>query len=52
MDFKLIFGFLEKLRSNNDREWMKENNELYQTAKYEFENFIDIMINVLINLKL
>ena len=44
MDFKKIEEFLIELRFNNNRNWFKENNEKYQNAKNEFENFIQILI--------
>ena len=44
MDLKIIFEFLIDLRFNNNRNWFKENNDRYQKAKLEFEQFIDLLI--------
>jgi uncharacterized protein (TIGR02453 family) len=44
MDLKKILDFLKDLQNNNNRDWFKENNERYQTAKSEFAVFIDSFI--------
>ncbi|HVN59567.1 MAG TPA: DUF2461 domain-containing protein [Bacteroidales bacterium] len=36
--------FLKKLKKNNDREWFNRNRKLYDSAKSEFEKFIDGII--------
>lgn len=36
--------FLRDLSKNNNRDWFHENNERYQIAKKEFEQFINIVI--------
>ncbi len=36
--------FLRELQANNNREWFQENKPRYETAKTEFENFIDALI--------
>jgi len=44
MDLKIILEFLIDLKFNNNRVWFKENNERYQKAKLEFEQFIETLI--------
>ena len=44
MNLKLIIEFLIDLQFNNNRNWFKKNNERYQNAKTEFEQFIDGLI--------
>jgi uncharacterized protein (TIGR02453 family) len=39
-----ILQFLRDLSKNNNRDWFHENNESYQIAKKEFEQFIAIVI--------
>lgn len=36
--------FLEKIRKNNDREWFARNRNLYESAKTEFETFVQELI--------
>jgi len=44
MNLKMIYNFLSELRINNNRDWFKEKNSLYQDAKLEFETFIEDII--------
>lgn len=44
MDFKQIFDFLIEIKFNNNRNWFKENNESYQNAKSNFEEFINLLL--------
>lgn len=44
MDLKKIFEFLIDLKFNNNRTWFKENNDRYQNAKLEFEQFIELLL--------
>jgi len=39
-----MLQFLRDLSKNNNREWFHENNERYQIAKKEFEQFITLVI--------
>ncbi|MGE0088011.1 MAG: DUF2461 domain-containing protein [Bacteroidales bacterium] len=39
-----ILHFLRDLCKNNNREWFHQNNERYQKAKKEFEQFITLVI--------
>lgn len=41
---KKTFTFLKELKNNNNREWFLENKPRYETAKKEFEVFIDALI--------
>ena len=41
---KTIIDFLSQLEKNNDRDWFKANKGLYQTAKSDFEEFINKLI--------
>jgi uncharacterized protein (TIGR02453 family) len=50
MNLKIVFQFLSNLRSNNNREWFKKNNDKYQNAKVEFADFIDALIPPLVDL--
>ena len=45
MNTKLILDFLKELEKNNSLEWMKSNKEKYETAKTEFENLIQLLID-------
>ncbi|TXC78625.1 DUF2461 domain-containing protein [Luteibaculum oceani] len=38
---KETFSFLKDLEANNNREWFAENKPRYESAKEEFEQFID-----------
>ncbi|MDR2864950.1 MAG: DUF2461 family protein, partial [Spirochaetaceae bacterium] len=40
MDTKLILNFLNELNENNSLQWMKNNKQKYEQAKYEFENIL------------
>ena len=40
----IVLSFLEKLQLNNNREWFHSNKSLYDEAKKEFEDFIDLLI--------
>ena len=44
MNTKLIFSFLEELEKNNNRDWFHANKPLYESAKKEFEDFINQLI--------
>lgn len=44
MELKKIFEFLIDLKFNNNRTWFKENNDRYQNAKLEFEQFIELLL--------
>ncbi len=44
MNSKIIFGFLNDLQKNNNRDWFKANEIRYQLAKNEFEDFIEEVI--------
>jgi uncharacterized protein (TIGR02453 family) len=44
MDLKTTFEFLIDLKFNNNRIWFKENNDKYQKAKLEFEQFIETLL--------
>jgi len=41
---KTIIDFLSQLEKNNNREWFNANKPLYQTAKSDFEIFINNLI--------
>lgn len=41
---KTILSFLTELKQNNNREWFQENKSLYEEAKSEFDEFINILI--------
>ncbi len=38
------FEFLNKLKKNNSKEWFDKNRTLYETAKTDFQKFIDELI--------
>ena len=40
----IVLSFLEQLQLNNSREWFHSNKSLYDEAKKEFEDFIDLLI--------
>lgn len=40
----LTLGFLKDLRKHNDREWFQDNKSRYESAKKDFEQFIDALI--------
>jgi uncharacterized protein (TIGR02453 family) len=44
MNLQQPLEFLMHLQVNNDRNWFKENEKLYQNAKTLFENYIDTLI--------
>lgn len=44
MDAKAIFEFLVDLKFNNNRNWFQQNNDRYQSARTEFEQFVDALI--------
>lgn len=44
MNTKLIFSFLEELENNNNREWFHANKSCYESAKKEFEDFLNQLI--------
>ncbi|MCW3788776.1 DUF2461 domain-containing protein [Plebeiibacterium sediminum] len=39
-----IFDFLKELTVNNNKEWFNDNKSKYQTAKDDFESYIDQLI--------
>jgi len=41
---KSTLSFLKDLAANNNREWFTENKARYETAKADFEKFIDALI--------
>lgn len=45
---KSTFQFLTDLRANNNREWFTENKKRYETAKAEFEAFVDALIGKIV----
>jgi len=42
---KNILNFLNSLKRNNNREWFHKNKALYDSAKKEFEIFVNLLIN-------
>ncbi len=43
---KIVLDFLAQLRQNNDREWFAEHKADYETAKLNFEAFVeDVIMN-------
>jgi uncharacterized protein (TIGR02453 family) len=44
MNLQNTSKFLISLQHNNNREWFKANEKLYQTAKKEFETLIELLI--------
>lgn len=44
---KSTFSFLKELKQNNNRDWFQENKPRYETAKNEFELFVDQLIGEL-----
>jgi len=41
---KTTLDFISGLQKNNDREWFNNNRKLYETAKMNFESFIQALI--------
>lgn len=41
---KNVFEFLIELKVNNNRNWFKENDKLYRSAKAEFDTFVNDLI--------
>ncbi len=41
---KTILDFLIQLKDNNNREWFADNKKLYEDAKVEFEEFVNMLI--------
>lgn len=41
---KSVLEFLSELKENNNREWFKKNKDKYETAKKDFQLFIDLCI--------
>lgn len=39
-----VLRFLNKIKSNNNKEWFEKNKNAYLTAKEEFENFVSELI--------
>ena len=44
MDTKSVLSFLKLLKLNNNREWFEKNRTKYESAKQEFEDFINELI--------
>jgi len=44
MNLQIAMDFLFQLRENNNRLWFTENKNLYNEAKSEFEEFVNILI--------
>jgi len=47
MDLRLPINFLIQLALNNNRTWFNANRDLYNSARKEFNQFIDILIPVI-----
>ncbi len=47
IDLKPVLEYLSELRDNNERGWFESNRTAYQTAKKQFEAFIDLLIDEL-----
>lgn len=45
MNISVIFQFLKELSANNNREWFNAHREQYDTARYEFENLLTLLIS-------
>ncbi len=43
--FDKSLSFLEKLKSNNNREWFVDNKTMYEEAKKEFEGTVELLIH-------
>lgn len=41
---KNILTFLKALKQNNNRDWFNKNKSQYETARKQFEGFVDILI--------
>lgn len=41
MNFKNIYGFLEKLKRNNSKEWMDDNRKEYHTVRDNYIKWLD-----------
>lgn len=41
---KDILNFLKELKENNTREWFNENKKVYESAKDQFEEFVNLLI--------
>jgi uncharacterized protein (TIGR02453 family) len=46
---KTTLSFLSELNKNNNREWFKKNESSYKDAKYNFESFVQEVINEIID---
>ena len=44
MNLQIAMDFLFQLRENNNRNWFNTNKDLYNDAKNEFEEFVNILI--------
>lgn len=44
VNLKPVLDFLVQLQDNNDRDWFEQNRAVYQTAKEQFEQFVDEVI--------
>ena len=47
---KILFEFLNELKTNNNREWFQDNKSWYETARNEFVTFIEHLIPELRNI--
>ena len=43
MNLKKVFGFINNLDQNNNREWFADNKDKYLAAKADFDDFVDIV---------
>jgi uncharacterized protein (TIGR02453 family) len=44
MDISVVYDFLRKLASNNNREWFNEHRDEYEKARLEFEKLVAAVI--------
>ncbi|MDR3117830.1 MAG: DUF2461 domain-containing protein [Mediterranea sp.] len=45
MDISIVYDFLEKLASNNNREWFNKHRDEYEKARLEFEKLVAAAID-------
>jgi uncharacterized protein (DUF2461 family) len=48
MNFEKAFKFLKDLGKNNDRAWFEKNKPRYNECKEEFEEFVSVLLNDMI----
>lgn len=46
-DLESVLGFAEKLKQNNNREWINSHRKEYEFARARFEVFVDDLIQEL-----